>query len=151
MLALSCDYRIMGTTKQAAATIGLNESQLGIVAPPWLAQQMMDTIGRRRAELALSLGLLYTAEEALEIGLIDELVPMDEVQERAYQAAVQWGKIPPNGRMAIKMQVRRERLNQLEATRQEDLDNFCRVVTSDKVQRDLTSYLEVLAQRSAKK
>jgi 3,2-trans-enoyl-CoA isomerase len=35
MLALSCDYRIM-----SKGTIGLNESKLGIAAPPWLGKQV---------------------------------------------------------------------------------------------------------------
>lgn len=35
MLSLSCDYRIM-----SKGSIGLNESKLGIVAPPWLGQQV---------------------------------------------------------------------------------------------------------------
>jgi 3,2-trans-enoyl-CoA isomerase len=35
MLALSSDYRIMSKGK-----IGLNESKLGICAPPWLGQQV---------------------------------------------------------------------------------------------------------------
>jgi 3,2-trans-enoyl-CoA isomerase len=35
MIALSCDYRIMSKGK-----IGLNESKLGICAPPWLGQQV---------------------------------------------------------------------------------------------------------------
>ena len=86
MLALSCDVRIMaaasggGSGKNGneiktptAPTIGLNESQLGIVAPPWLAQQYIDTIGCRRAEVALQLGTLYQPEQALEIGLVDHL------------------------------------------------------------------------------
>ncbi|GKY94117.1 hypothetical protein MPSEU_000377800 [Mayamaea pseudoterrestris] len=105
MLALSCDYRIMGNS---VGKVGLNESQLGIVAPPWLGRQMIDTIGRREAEKALGLGTLYSPNEALRISLIDEVVEQDNVRERAMQVATQWAKIPPVSRVASKMLVRNE-------------------------------------------
>jgi 3,2-trans-enoyl-CoA isomerase len=104
MLALSCDYRIMGD----GGKIGLNESQLGIVAPPWLGQQMMDTVGRREAEKALALGTLYTPKEALSIQLIDEVVEQGQVRDRALQAAQQWSKIPSTARVASKLLIRQE-------------------------------------------
>ena len=80
MLALCCDYRIMASAEEKVKpSIGLNETKLGIVAPPWLAQQFVDTVGQRHAELGLSLGLLYSPSEALPIGLVDELAPKDRV------------------------------------------------------------------------
>lgn len=44
MLALACDYRVMATGKY---TIGLNESQLGIVAPRWLVDMFVQAVGTR--------------------------------------------------------------------------------------------------------
>ena len=169
MLALSCDYRIMvgsDSTRSSSSSsssetetgkkgpmIGLNESQLGIVAPPWLAQQMMDTIGIRRAELAMSLGKLYSPEEALAIQLVDEVVPTNKelVLEHAVEAALQWGKIPPVARVANKMLVRKKRMDHMIATRKEDLGDFCSFVTTDEVQKSLSMYLEMLAKKKAKK
>ena len=75
--------------------------------------------GKNRAEVALTLGLLYTAEHALEIGLVDQVVvPPLEVREQAHQAAVAWNKIPVDARVRNKMWVRNERLDRLVATRQ---------------------------------
>jgi Delta3-Delta2-enoyl-CoA isomerase len=149
MLALSCDYRIM--LSGTSAKIGLNESQLGIAAPPWLAQQMVDTVGRRRAEMAMSLGLLYTAEEALEMELVDLVVEKDQVRERALQVAIQWRQIPAVARVANKMFIRKRRLDELLATRNDDLDSFCSFVTTGNVQRSLTAYLDMLAKKSNKR
>ena len=36
---------------------------------------MINTIGVRQTELALQLGSLFSAEEALSIGLVDKVVP----------------------------------------------------------------------------
>lgn len=54
-------------------TIGLNETQLGIVAPAWFQAPMRNTIGERQAEVALTTGRMFTTDEALKIGLIDEI------------------------------------------------------------------------------
>ena len=54
-------------------TIGLNETLLGIVAPFWFKDTMLNTVGQRQTELALQLGTLFTAEQALSIGLVDKV------------------------------------------------------------------------------
>lgn len=53
-------------------TIGLNETQLGIIAPFWFISTMKNTISNREAEIALTTGRLLKTEEALKIGLVDE-------------------------------------------------------------------------------
>ena len=55
-------------------TIGLNETLLGIVAPFWFKDTMLNTVGQRQTELALQLGTLFTAEQALSIGLVDKVL-----------------------------------------------------------------------------
>lgn len=152
MLALCCDYRIMASAKgtEKPPSIGLNETKLGIVAPPWLGQQMIDTVGQRNAELSLSLGLLYDPNEALAIGLVDELVAKDQVLESAKGEATKWGKIPPTARFASKMLARKARLDHLVATRKEDTDFFCSFVTKPGVQKTLEGYLQTLAKKSKK-
>ncbi|CAG02069.1 unnamed protein product [Tetraodon nigroviridis] len=73
LLSLTCDYRIMADNPRYS--IGLNETQLGIVAPFWFRDTMMNTVGHRSTEIALQLGQLYSPAEALETGLVDKLVP----------------------------------------------------------------------------
>ena len=60
--------------KKHVPTIGLNETQLGIAAPPWMGQLLVRTIGFRKAELALAMGTLFPPNSALEIGLVDEII-----------------------------------------------------------------------------
>lgn len=149
MLALSCDYRIMtdSSADKKPATIGLNEVQLGICAPPWLGQQFIDTVGQRHAELGLSLGLLYKPEEARAIGLVDELAPADKVLTRAQQEAAKWSKIPPKARYASKLLARKPRLDHLVSARQADTDFFKSIVMDPKVQKTLDAYLQSLTKK----
>ncbi|XP_067407254.1 enoyl-CoA delta isomerase 1, mitochondrial isoform X2 [Emydura macquarii macquarii] len=92
LMAMSCDYRIMAENPKYS--IGLNETQLGIVAPFWFKDTMVNTIGNRAAERSLQLGLLYSPPEAHKIGLVDQLVPEEKLQSTAAAVMSQWLAIP---------------------------------------------------------
>ena len=80
LLALTCDYRVM--VDDARFTIGLNETALGIVAPPWFAATMANTVGHRHAERHLQLGTLMPPADAWAIDMVDELAPAADVRAR---------------------------------------------------------------------
>lgn len=88
---MCCDYRIMTAGKPM---IGLNETQLGIVAPTWFRDTFVNTIGHREAEKMLGLGLQVDATKAKAIGLVDEAVPLEEVFPRSQAAVEKWLAIP---------------------------------------------------------
>jgi Enoyl-CoA hydratase/carnithine racemase len=127
--------------------IGLNEARFGIVAPPFLGNLMLRTIGMRRGEAALSLGTLYTPEQAVDIGLVDEIVPLEEVISRSKEIALHWASVPPHARVASKMLARKRYLEELVDTRNEDVEHFRRFVLNDKVQSNLGAYLESLKRK----
>lgn len=54
----------------------------------------MNVVGYRVAERSLQLGTLYPAPEAHKIGLVDELVPEEKLQERALAVMAQWLALP---------------------------------------------------------
>ena len=85
VLALCCDYRIMARSPDPVRpfAIGLNETQVGLVAPEGIQQLLRRVVGMHRAERLLVSGELVPAERALEIGLVDELVAPGEVVPRA--------------------------------------------------------------------
>ncbi len=80
VMAIFCDYRLMAEGRFA---IGLNEVQVGIPLPPTLFGALRRVVGQRTAERLGVAGAMVSADEALRIGLVDELVPPDEVVERA--------------------------------------------------------------------
>jgi 3,2-trans-enoyl-CoA isomerase len=140
MLAMACDYRVASTK----SVIGLNEAQFGIVAPPWMAQLMVDTVGRRKAEQALMLGTLYPSQQALEMGLVDSVVEPIDLVASAESVAKEWIKVPPHSRHASKMMLRKPQLEHLQEKRSQDLQLFLGLCLSDKVQKSLGVYLESL-------
>ncbi|WP_101925309.1 MULTISPECIES: enoyl-CoA hydratase/isomerase family protein [Luteimonas] len=81
VLALCCDHRVMAS---GPFRIGLNETQVGLVAPRGIQALMRRAVGARQSERLLVAGLLVEADEALRLGLVDELAGIDEVAIRAH-------------------------------------------------------------------
>lgn len=80
VLALCCDYRVMAS---GPYRIGLNETQVGLVAPEGIQHLMRRVVGAHRAERLLVGGEMVDAETAHAIGLVDELADIDSVATRA--------------------------------------------------------------------
>ena len=80
VLALCCDYRVMA---DGPYRIGLNETQVGLVAPAGIQALMARVVGPHRAERLLVAGAMVDSAEALRIGLVDETTGIDAVATRA--------------------------------------------------------------------
>ncbi|XP_053133151.1 enoyl-CoA delta isomerase 1, mitochondrial [Hemicordylus capensis] len=142
LMAVSCDYRIMAENPKYG--IGLNETRLGIVAPFWFKDTMINTIGHRATEQALQMGLLYPAPQALSIGIVDQLVPEEKVQDVAAAAMTQWLAIPDHARLITKSAMRKPTVDRLLTHREADIQNFVSFISRDSIQKSLQVYLEML-------
>ncbi|MUV15173.1 enoyl-CoA hydratase/isomerase family protein [Noviluteimonas gilva] len=80
VLALCCDYRVMA---EGPYRLGLNETQVGLVAPEGVQQLMRRVVGPHRAERMLVGGEMIESGRAFDIGLVDELAAIDDVATRA--------------------------------------------------------------------
>uniref|UniRef100_A0A672G5S5 Enoyl-CoA delta isomerase 1, mitochondrial n=1 Tax=Salarias fasciatus TaxID=181472 RepID=A0A672G5S5_SALFA len=147
LMAMTCDYRIMADNPRFS--IGLNETQLGIVAPFWFKDTMVNTVGHRHTEMALELGLLYNPSEALKIGLVDQLVPEDQVLSTAEKTMAKWFAIPEHARQITKSMMRKATIDKLVSSREADIKNFVKFITKDSIQKSLRVYLEMLKKRKA--
>lgn len=141
--ALSCEYRVMLPN----FTIGLNESPVGIVPPMFILEMLQNVIGMRQAEMALTLGTLFTSEEALNIGLIDELASnKDEALARSEAFLQKNSKIPATARSLTKLKFRQETLALLKnpERRKVDAKSFVDHILLPSTQGDLENYVAVL-------
>lgn len=138
------EYRVMLNN----FTIGLNETQLGIVAPSWFAATMLNTIGTRQTELALTTGRLFKTEEALKVGLIDEIASdKNDGIVKAEAFIKKFARIPPIARTLSKRAVRGKDIKALEDNREKDLNVFLTLIKDPKVQKGLGLYLASLKQK----
>lgn len=78
--ALFCDERVMA---KGDFRIGLNEVSVGIALPREVFGPLVRLVGERQAERLGVGGLMIPAAEALRLGLVDELAPLEGVTARA--------------------------------------------------------------------
>lgn len=80
-ITLACDYRV--ASNDAATKIGLPETTLGLV-PAWGgATRLPRLLGPDVAAEIILKGRLYGADEALRLGLVDEVVAREQLLEAA--------------------------------------------------------------------
>ena len=113
---------------------------------------MVNTIGQRQTELALMLGTLFNPQQALSIGMVDQVVDTrEECMEAAYKVVLQLAKIPSEARHVSKMLMRQPTLDKLTSNKQEDIDHFSNFITQPIIQKPLGMYLEALKNKAKKK
>ncbi|XP_008049511.1 enoyl-CoA delta isomerase 1, mitochondrial [Carlito syrichta] len=145
LISLTCDYRILANNPKY--NIGLNETQLGIIAPFWFKDTLVNTIGHRAAERALQLGLLFQPAEALQVGIVDQVVPEDQVQSTALSVMAEWLAVPDHARQLTKAMMRKATADHLIKQRDADIQNFVSFLSRDSIQKSLQVYLEKLRQK----
>ncbi|TMW45737.1 hypothetical protein DOY81_009187 [Sarcophaga bullata] len=145
LLATSCEYRVMLPN----FTIGLNETKLGIVAPKWFMSTFCNVLPRRVAEMALTEGKMFSTEEALKVGLVDDVVSTkEEALDKCEKFFATFAKTNPFARAVTKQQFRAKDLQQLEDEKTQDLEAFLFFVNQPSVQKGLGIYLEGLKKKS---
>src|SRR5438046_8505573 len=76
-VTLACDYRV--ASDDPATRIGLPETTLGLI-PAWGGcTRLPRLIGAEKAAEVILKGKLYSAQEALKLGLVDEVAPGDHL------------------------------------------------------------------------
>ncbi|KAM9210519.1 enoyl-CoA delta isomerase 1, mitochondrial isoform 1-T1 [Dugong dugon] len=145
LASLTCDYRVMADNPKY--TIGLNETQLGIIAPFWFKDTLVNTIGHRAAEQALQLGMLFPPAKALQVGIVDQVVPEEQLQSTALSVMAQWLAIPDHARQLTKTMMRKPTVDQLVKQREADIQSFVSFISQDSIQRALQTYLQKLRQK----
>ncbi|MFC0556636.1 enoyl-CoA hydratase/isomerase family protein [Planotetraspora thailandica] len=82
-LAVACDIRIASS----GARFGVTPARLGIVYPLGATRRLARLVGPSAAKLLIFSAELVDAGNAVRIGLVDEVVPPDELDARVYGLA----------------------------------------------------------------
>src|SRR5471032_913241 len=97
-LALCADIIVAGE----GARLGLPEVKLGILPGGGGTQKLARLVGSKRAMLLLMTGRMFSATEALAMGVISEVVPTGQALPRALEIATEIAAMPPLAVMQIK-------------------------------------------------
>ncbi|MEN6437482.1 MAG: enoyl-CoA hydratase/isomerase family protein [Syntrophobacter sp.] len=99
ILALTCDFRFAA---EGEKLIGLNEVKLGLPVPYLADMILRQLIGDRAASAMLYHGELMSMSDAHHNGLLDEILPPEDVEARAIQKISAMVGLPVSGFGTIK-------------------------------------------------
>ncbi|MBY0245330.1 MAG: enoyl-CoA hydratase/isomerase family protein [Sphingobacteriaceae bacterium] len=118
VIALACDYRVMANGKYK---IGLNEVPVGIIVPESIFSLYAFWIGEAQASRSLLAGKLFEPEQALAIGLVDELVNPESILTNAERSMRKMMAFEENTWQQSKINTRKKLMQSLSADQSETL------------------------------
>jgi enoyl-CoA hydratase/carnithine racemase len=100
-LALACDWRVAS----AEAKLGQPEITLGIIPGAGGTQRLARLVGPARAKDIIMSGRFVDAQEALAIGMVDRVVPPDDVYSAAVELVGRYATGPATALRAAKLAI----------------------------------------------
>ena len=137
-LALACDFRI-GSEK---AKLGQPEILLGIIPGGGGTQRLARLVGPARAKDLILSGRQVGAEEALRIGLLDEVVPPDALDDRVLELAATYAAGALEAQALAKRAIDRGLDITLDGGLALEQELFAEVFTTEDAQIGVESFLE---------
>jgi enoyl-CoA hydratase/carnithine racemase len=137
-LAMACDYRIASEK----AVFGQPEILLGIIPGGGGTQRLPRLVGAPRAKEICITGRQVKAEEALRIGLCDEIVAPEQLHERAFALAAECARGAVVGQGLAKQAIDEGMQRSLSDGLRLELELFTDVFRSADSQIGVKSFLE---------
>lgn len=85
--------------------------------------------------------------EALQVGMVDQVVPEDQLLSTALSVMAKWLAVPDHARQLTKSMIRQATADRLLKQRDADIQNFVSFISKDAIQKSLQTYLEKLKQK----
>ena len=145
LLALCCDYRIMA---EGDFIIGLNEVPVGIIVPERIFSLYAFWLGQARAYEYLLEGKLLKPQEALQVGLVNEVTAANRLitqAEKQMKAYLQF-----NGAVwrSSKLNIRRKLIGEFNADANEEIEQVLKQWWTPSNRQALKSILDNLLFKS---
>jgi enoyl-CoA hydratase/carnithine racemase len=137
-LAMACDLRIASDT----ARFGQPEILLGIIPAGGGTQRLTRLVGPAKAKDLVLTGRAIKADEALAIGLSDEVVPADELEAHVRAKAAELAKGPVLAQALCKRAIDEGLDGALGAGLELEQDLFVEVFGTDDARIGVTSFKE---------
>ncbi|MCP4601566.1 MAG: enoyl-CoA hydratase/isomerase family protein [Proteobacteria bacterium] len=139
IMALCCDYRFISEGRKF---MGLNEIKLGIPVP-YLADCILRGLaGTRRARDVTDTGDFFGPEESLQIGMVDRVLPLEQVLPEAIEKAGELGSCPGEAFAMIKHNRIEIIEKQVRERFERDVEFFTRCWYSEDVRQRLREAME---------
>ncbi|WP_443945080.1 enoyl-CoA hydratase/isomerase family protein [Pedobacter sp. AW1-32] len=145
VMALACDYRIMA---EGQYIIGLNEVPVGIIVPNSIFQLYAFWIGKAEAHRSLLTGKLYNPDEALKVGLVDELAKNESLLTAAERKIKKFMELESNTWSQSKLNIREELIASASADQSATLEKMLEQWWSPTTRHILKTILENLQRKN---
>lgn len=139
VLAAHCDYRIGA---DGGYKIGFNEVQVGLPLPLTIQRVFKELVGTRLARQLGMQGVLLTMDRACDVGLVDELVSPDALDERVLAFLQGLLALPPNAMNGTRLAGKSRLIHALDET--DDVERATAAWFSDETQAALGRLVESL-------
>ncbi|PIM66533.1 enoyl-CoA hydratase [Streptomyces sp. JV178] len=137
-LALCADYRIAGEN----AKLGQPEILLGVIPGAGGTQRLSRLIGPSKAKDLIFTGRMVKADEALALGLVDRVVPADEVYTAAHEWAARLAQGPAIALRAAKESIDAGLETDLETGLAIERNWFAGLFATEDRERGMRSFVE---------
>jgi len=134
MLAIACDHRMMVGGK---AKIALNEIGFGSSVFAGSVEMLRYCIGSNNAEDVLFSGKMYTAEEARQIGLIDDITPVEQLKGESERVAREYADKDPRAFAGIKNLLRKPVVESFAGRETDSIREFVEIWYSESTWKNL--------------
>ena len=122
LVLLSCDVRIASDTP---GRIGLPETTIGMPLPVFATELARDRLSRRHFTAATLLGTTYGPTEASDVGFVDRVVPVAELETAVIdQARIYADTISASGFAKTRRNVRQATIDFVDASLDADIGTF---------------------------
>lgn len=101
--------------------LGFNEVAIGMITPIFLLELARERLSKRHLHRAMVLSEIYTPESAVDAGLLDQIVPSDQVFSTALAEAERLAQLSRGALAGTRALLREETLQKIEATLEEDM------------------------------
>jgi enoyl-CoA hydratase len=137
-LALCCDFRIAADN----AMLGLPEITLGIIPGGGGTQRLPRLVNLGAAARMILLGEMIKAKEAQEIGLVDKVVSLDELENETQKWVAKLKKKPALAVRAAKTAMRKGLSTSLKEGLQIEQDLFCMLFGTEDQKEGMAAFME---------
>jgi len=137
-LALACDWRVVAED----ARLGQPEIKLGLIPGAGGTQRLARLIGPAKAKDLIYTGRFVDAEEAHQLGLVDVVVPADDVYPTAQAMAAKFARGPALALRAAKAAIDGGLQTDLASGLRLESQLFAGVFATEDKQRGMASFIE---------
>ncbi|MFC1540128.1 enoyl-CoA hydratase/isomerase family protein [Gemmatimonadota bacterium] len=134
MIATACDCRLMVSGR---AKISLNEITFGASVFAGSVEILKFVVGEKNAREIILSGKMYGAEEARELGLVDQVTAPDDLMTAALASAHEYAAKDSQAFAALKLLLCQDTLSRIKAREVESIEAFTDIWYSASTQEQL--------------